>query len=65
MTPLPEVLTTGDVARAFGVSTSAVRQWIRAGRLKCFRTPTGHARMRREVVERLLVESSDAATDPA
>lgn len=33
------------VARRFGVSTTAVRNWIRAGKLSAVRTPSGRYRI--------------------
>jgi excisionase family DNA binding protein len=58
MTPHPKLLTTGEVARAYGVSTSAVRRWVKAGRLPGFQTPTGQLRVRASDVEDLIAASS-------
>ena len=41
-----EYLTTGEVARLFGVSPSAVTRWARTGVIKAIRTPGGHFRFR-------------------
>jgi excisionase family DNA binding protein len=44
-TPTPvEFLSTGEVARLFGVSASSVTRWARIGALKSIRTPGGHYR---------------------
>lgn len=40
-------LTTGEVAEACQVSVGAVKKWIRQGKLKAFRSPGGHHRIRR------------------
>lgn len=40
------VLTTGDVARRCQVTTMTVLNWIKAGRLKAYKTPGGHYRIR-------------------
>ena len=41
-------LTTGDVARHCYVTNVAVLKWIRSGKLKAYRTPGGHCRIKRE-----------------
>jgi excisionase family DNA binding protein len=45
--------TTGDLARALGVSVVAVKKWIRQGKLRAFRTPGGHFRVEPEEFRRL------------
>ncbi len=42
----PEFLSRREVARLFGVSTSTVTRWARAGLLATIRTPGGHYRFR-------------------
>ena len=44
-------LTSGDVARYFGVSTVTVREWADSGKLASFRTPGGQRRFLRSAVE--------------
>lgn len=46
-TPLPEVLTPGEVAALLGVSPKTVARWASSGALPHFRTPGGHRRYRR------------------
>ncbi len=55
----PEFLSTGDVARLFGVSPSAVTRWARTGVLKAVRTPGGHYRYRASAIRRAAVEIPD------
>ena len=38
-------LTTGDIANYCHVSSVAVLKWIKAGKLKAYRTPGGHHRI--------------------
>jgi two-component system response regulator VicR len=40
-------LTTGDVARHCFVSNAAVLRWIKSGKLKAYRTPGRHYRIKR------------------
>ena len=40
-------LTTGDVARQCYVSNAAVLKWIKSRKLKAYRTPGGHYRIKR------------------
>jgi excisionase family DNA binding protein len=48
-----ELLTTGHLARALGVTINTVKAWIRAGRLEAIRLPSGHHRIPRRELERL------------
>jgi excisionase family DNA binding protein len=51
--PTPaELLSTGEVARLFGVSPSAVTRWARTGAIKAIRTPGGHYRFRTSEISR-------------
>lgn len=47
-------LTTGQVARRFGVHPATVWDWAETGKLPHFRTPGGHRRFHVIDVERLL-----------
>jgi excisionase family DNA binding protein len=50
----PELLTTSRVAKLLGVSQSTVERWIGLDRLKAIRLPSGHYRIRRSEVDRIL-----------
>ena len=43
--PSHQLFSTGKVAKIVGASVEAVNNWIRAGKLKAFRTPGGHYRV--------------------
>ncbi len=45
-------LSRSEVARLFGVSTSSVTRWARAGLIKAIRTPGGHYRFPAEETRR-------------
>lgn len=49
-----EKLSTGDVARSLGVTINTVRSWIRSGKVKAVRLPSGHYRIPAAERERLL-----------
>jgi len=49
-----ELLTTRNVAKLLGVSQSTVERWIGLDRLKAIKLPSGHYRVRRSEVERIL-----------
>lgn len=49
-----EYVTTGDVARALGVSPNTVKSWIRKGELEAVRLPSGHHRIPRGEVDRIV-----------
>lgn len=52
--PNETLLTSGDVAREFGVSTAQVINWDKTGVINAaFRTPGGHRRYRATEVARL------------
>ena len=54
-----ELLSTGEVARLFGVSPSAVTRWARTGAIKAIRTPGGHYRFRASEVSRAALAPGD------
>lgn len=60
-TPLPEVLTTAQVADALHASPSAVVGWANSGKLPHFRTLGGHRRFRRHDVQTLIDEATKTA----
>lgn len=49
----PRYFTTGQVSKKCEVSLVTVKQWIRSGKLKAFRTPGGHFRIPAAEFERL------------
>ena len=49
-----ELLTTRTVAKLLGVSQSTVERWIGLDRLKAIKLPSGHYRIRRSEVDRIL-----------
>jgi len=49
-----EYYTTGDVAKLFGVSVSAVQYWIKRGKIKAIKTPGGQYRIPKEELERFI-----------
>ena len=53
-----QLLSTGAVARMFGVSPSTVTRWARMGVLKAVRTPGGHFRFRAEEARRRAAQAS-------
>ena len=50
----PNLLTPREVAELFGVRTTTLARWARAGRLPVAFTPGGHRRYQREDVDELL-----------
>jgi excisionase family DNA binding protein len=49
-----ELITTGVAARMLGVKTDAIRSYINSGALVAIKLPSGHYRVSRASVERLL-----------
>lgn len=54
------LMTPGEVGRLFGVEAKTVSRWAKAGVLPCIRTPGGHNRFRRSVVEETLRAQQEA-----
>lgn len=54
MTPLPPLLTTGEVADALSVGPDTVRRWVKDGKLAAVELPSGVLRFKRADVERIL-----------
>lgn len=52
------MLTTSQAAALLGVDRATVARWVRLGQLPAVRLPSGHWRIRRVEVERLLRETS-------
>ena len=57
--PTAGLLSTGQVARLFGVSPSTVTRWARLGILAAIRTPGGHYRFRERDARRAALSSPD------
>ncbi|MFN2489092.1 MAG: helix-turn-helix domain-containing protein [Actinomycetota bacterium] len=55
------MVTTGDVARSLGVSINSVKAWIRAGAIRAVRLPSGHYRIPKEELDKLLREAPSIA----
>ena len=53
---LPKQLTTGDVAKYCHVTHVGVLKWIKAGKLKAYRTPGGHYRVQIDDFRKFLDE---------
>jgi excisionase family DNA binding protein len=53
------LLSTGQVARLFGVSPSTVTRWARLGILAAIRTPGGHYRFRERDARRAALSTPD------
>jgi excisionase family DNA binding protein len=49
-----DLLTPREVAAVFGVGTTTIARWARAGRLEALLTPGGHRRYSRSAVRALL-----------
>jgi excisionase family DNA binding protein len=56
MTPIPEYLTTGEVAELFRVDDSTVARWAELGKIPSTRTPGGRRRYPKDAIVALLVE---------
>lgn len=54
-----ELLTTSKVAKLLSVSQSTVERWIVLDRLKAIKLPSGHYRIRRSEVNRILRDQDD------
>lgn len=57
------LLLPQEVADLFGVGVSAVRSWVRQGRIDVIRTPGNHMRFTRAAVDAARDRGSDGDTD--
>lgn len=57
--------TAAEVARGLGVSVRAVTTWIKRGWLRASPTTTGHYRIKRRAVRRVLLEYPSVARQVA
>jgi excisionase family DNA binding protein len=55
----PDLMTPAEVAAVFRVDPKTVTRWAASGRIASIRTPGGHRRYKREVVEALLRNEPD------
>jgi excisionase family DNA binding protein len=53
-----DMLTTKQTAALLGVDRATVARWVRLGQLPAVRLPSGHWRIRRAEVDRLLREAT-------
>lgn len=56
-------LTTFQAAKLMSVTPDSVLKWIKAGKLKAYRTPGGHYRIKQSRIEELLRE--DGISSPS
>lgn len=54
-----DLMTPGEVADLFRVSSKTVTRWAKKGRLKAVTTPGGHKRFRRSHIEKMLKEETE------
>ncbi len=59
MVQMENLLTTGKVARILGVSRHTVTRWIRQGKIKAIRLPSGRYRIPKEVVLKILYHNKN------
>ena len=57
-----DYLTTTETAKLLSVVPDTVLKWVRAGKIKSYRTPGGHARIPKETVDKLLTEQMKEQT---
>jgi excisionase family DNA binding protein len=53
-------LTIPEAAAEFHVSESSVRRWVKNGRLKAIRLPSGRRKIRREDVNAIMADNTPA-----
>lgn len=51
-----DFLTTTEAAKILSVAPDTVLRWVKAGKIKSYRTPGGHARIPRTSIDELLME---------
>ena len=59
----PDLLTTEEAAKLGGVGPSSIKRWADSGQLECVKTPGGHRRFRRRVLESFFGRSN--GTEPS
>lgn len=60
---LTQWLSLSEASELIGVHPSTLRRWADAGTIHCTRTPGGHRRFRRAVLQRYLASKEDAEAD--
>lgn len=53
-----DMLTTSQAAELLNVDRATIARWVRLGQLPAIRLPSGHWRVRRAEVEKLLREEA-------
>jgi excisionase family DNA binding protein len=61
----PTLLSPSEVAAELEVSPTSIRRWIRDGRLRAIRLPSGQRKVRRVDVEAILRGDDDATATVA
>ena len=54
-----ELLTSSEAARMLRVSKATITRYVRLGQLPAIRLPSGHLRIRRRDIDRLLKQADD------
>jgi len=57
--------TTTEAARRLDVSPDTVLKWARAGKIECYRTPGGHARISKRAIASMMPGRAGEASTPA
>jgi excisionase family DNA binding protein len=58
-----ELLTSSEAARMLRVSKATITRYVRLGQLPAIRLPSGHLRIRRRDIERLLQQGDENEQD--
>jgi len=58
----PEYVTTGFIAKRFGVSNTTVLRWIEKGILTAFKLPGGQNRIHRDVLHAFMAQNGMPVT---
>lgn len=58
MSPYPELMTPGEVAKLFRVDPKTVTRWANAGKIPSMKTPGGHRRFSRELIMEIATSAS-------
>lgn len=55
--PTDDLYTVDDVARMYAVDPKTVQRWAKTGKIPAFKTPGGHWRFHRRLVDPILERS--------